>query len=90
MHQGIFRRYSSRESGEPVSESRSAGADSVGRANSVGAGSVGAGCVAADSAAKRAASPTAVLSVSPAARKRSESCIGPTVVTPSEPGGWMA
>lgn len=81
MLQGIFRKYSSRESGESVSKSRSAGADSV------GAGSIGAG-----SAAKRAASSTAVLSLSPTEMKRSESCgdeLAPTVVTPSEPGCWM-
>lgn len=80
--QRIFRKYSSRESGESVSDSRSAGA-----------GSAGAGPVGACSAARRAAIPTAVLLLSPAEMKRSESCanqLDPPVVSPGEPGGWMA
>lgn len=77
MLQRIFRKYSSRESGESVSDSRSAGAGPVG----------------ACSAARRAAIPTAVLLLSPAEMKRSESCanqLDPPVVSPGEPGGWMA
>lgn len=85
--QRIFRKYSSRESGESLSDSRSAGAGPV------GAGPVGACPVGACSAARRAAIPTAVLSLSPAEMKRSESCanqLDPPVVSPGEPGGWMA